>query len=171
MARKPQIIDGVVYVPLTRGFVAKLDVCDIELASDPWIACASRSDEPPYARRRGWPDRSWIHLHREVMKRAGHEIDGFDVDHINRDRLDCQRTNLRRTRRSGNCQNTGKKPSQLYKGIFYRQKSGRWIAQIRAGDKKRMHLGCFLSPEAAAKAYDEAAKKYFGEFACTNGLV
>ena len=43
----------------------------------------------------------------------------------------------------------------------------KWTAQIKV-DGKHIHLGYFQSEKEAAKAYDKAALKYFGEFANPN---
>jgi hypothetical protein len=45
--------------------------------------------------------------------------------------------------------------------------SGKWCAKIRDG-KQRLHLGVFVLPEDAARAYDSAARRLHGEFACVN---
>lgn len=52
-----------------------------------------------------------------------------------------------------------------YKGV-HRCSNG-WVARI-GYEMKRLYLGYFTSPEAAAHAYDEAARKLFGEAALTN---
>ena len=54
-----------------------------------------------------------------------------------------------------------------YKGVYWKQPIKKWVAQIGV-NKKIIHLGCFKKQKAAAKAYDKAAKKYHGEFACLN---
>jgi hypothetical protein len=41
------------------------------------------------------------------------------------------------------------------------------VAKIRV-DGKRISLGYYSSPEAAARAYDKAALHYFKDFAATN---
>jgi len=52
-----------------------------------------------------------------------------------------------------------------YKGVV---KSGnRWRSQITK-DKKYIHIGLFLTPKEAANAYNKAATKYFGKYACLN---
>jgi hypothetical protein len=54
-----------------------------------------------------------------------------------------------------------------FKGVNWNKRTGMWKAQIRVGSIKK-HLGCFSSAVKAAKAYDTASRKYFGEFALTN---
>lgn len=92
------------------------------------------------------------------------------VDHINGDRLDNRRANLRVTNRTGNNRNTGKKKNgtSSFKGVGrYR---GRWRARIMV-NRKEIHLGAFLNEQQAALAYNKAAMMYFGEFARVNVLV
>lgn len=53
-----------------------------------------------------------------------------------------------------------------YKGVSLNG-SGSWRARIRVGGRMR-GLGTYGSEEEAAKAYDDAARYYFGEFARLN---
>jgi len=97
---------------------------------------------------------------------TGYKI-GRRVDHINGNGLDNRRSNLRiatsqqnnRNRKICNLNTSG------FKGV--RLDRNKWRADIRI-DGKRKNLGRFVNPEAAAAAYDEAARKYFGEFATLN---
>lgn len=54
-----------------------------------------------------------------------------------------------------------------FRGIFFNKKNGNWVSQIRDNGKKK-HLGCFVDPICAAKAYDEKAKEIFGKSALLN---
>lgn len=62
--------------------------------------------------------------------------------------------------------NTG---TSHYKGVSYYPKNSCWRAGIRV-DGKSIHIGFFDSEEAAARAYNEAAKKYFGEQSYQNQI-
>jgi len=62
-------------------------------------------------------------------------------------------------------------PSTPYKGLVKHvyKHCIMWEAQIRV-DYCRLYLGLFRSPEEAALAYNDAAIKYFGEFASLNKI-
>lgn len=55
----------------------------------------------------------------------------------------------------------------MYKGVSWKKDICKWTAKIGV-DYKSIYLGCFENEIEAAKAYDEAAMKYHGEFACLN---
>lgn len=54
-----------------------------------------------------------------------------------------------------------------YKGVSWNAQIGRWVAQIKT-PVKHFHLGLYDDEQAAAEAYDSAAREHFGEFACVN---
>jgi hypothetical protein len=106
-----------------------------------------------------------VYLHREIMKAPK----GLLVDHRNNDGLDNRRTNLRLATHSQNCCNRPKKAntSSRFTGVFFMKQRNRWRALIKH-HRKSIFLGYYKNDIAAAKAYDEAAKKYHGEFARLN---
>lgn len=110
-------------------------------------------------------------MHRVVAGRMG--LVG-EVDHRNRSRLDCRRSNLRPATRSSNNANTGRKANNTsgFKGVRCerRTKKPKWTARITVNCKE-MHLGTFATAHEAAAAYDKAAKRFFGEYAALNGAV
>ena len=107
-----------------------------------------------------------VSLHREIMN----EPKGLLVDHKNGDGLDNRRANLRTATRFDNIHNRRKrktKTSSRYTGVHIDKETGRWVVRIR-NRGKRIWLGSFAEEEEAAKAYDRAARKYYGEFARLN---
>jgi len=80
-----------------------------------------------------------------------------------------QRLNLRLctiTQNSRNAKPWSRSKTGL-KGIYFSNKTGKWLAQIKH-DREVTYLGTYPDPIPAAKAYDSAAKTYFGDFACLN---
>jgi hypothetical protein len=106
-----------------------------------------------------------IRMHREIMQAPA----GLFVDHRNNNGLDNRRSNLRPATHSQNMQNRGKRKNagSIFMGVSFDKWTGKWKARIRS-DGKKMYLGRFDIEIDAAKAYDEAARKYHKEFARLN---
>ena len=115
-------------------------------------------------------------LHRlvaEVFLNAGKPLTPQQhVDHIEhadgshaQDRL----SNLRIVSRSQNGMNQviSSNNTSGYKGVTWHKRNGKWQARIMTYGRHK-YLGLFTTPEAAALAYDRAAKKLHGEFAKLN---
>jgi hypothetical protein len=102
-----------------------------------------------------------LYLHKVIAERAGLDCSN-EIDHIDRNRLNNQRNNLRSATPSQNTCNQGAKSNNKagYKGVRFNRRNNKYRAVI--------HLGYFKTSKEAAKAYDNAARKYFGEFGYTN---
>ena len=121
----------------------------------------------------GLPARKNVYMHRAVMGMV-HGDKGIMVDHINHDRLDNRKQNLRECTASENARNLRNNvnnKSTGYKGVHWLcgQRRRPWQARIKLTDKM-VYLGCYESAEEAARAYNEAAAEHFGSFACLNVL-
>jgi hypothetical protein len=116
-----------------------------------------------YAAR--WKDGTMVTLHRVIMSAPS----GVEVDHINRQRLDNRRCNLRLADRGGNARNCGRnrKNTSGYKGVHRVGRNGRWGAAV-VYEGENHWLGVFATAEEAAVTYDLAAMALHGEFAATN---
>ena len=89
------------------------------------------------------------------------------IDHKDRDPFNNQKLNFRFCTQQQNVWNQGPRYGYKYKGVSYHKMAKKWSAQIVKNYKKK-HLGLFNSDIEAAKAYDRAARKLFGEFAYLN---
>jgi hypothetical protein len=97
---------------------------------------------------------------------------GKGNDHKNRNGLDNRRVNLRPANRSQNGANRGLLSSNAsgYKGVSWFKGTNKWRTQIVV-QGKRISLGLHDNVLDAARAYNKAALRYFGEFACLNVIA
>lgn len=91
------------------------------------------------------------------------------VDHGNHDGLDNRRANLRPATRPQNAANARPQQgrSSRFKGVCWDRRTGRWQAKL-AANYRSVFLGRFSDEAEAARAYDAAALRVWGEFACLN---
>lgn len=160
-------------VALSRGFEAQVSDRDLAWArSHTWTAdvrirpCgyeevyATRWVTLPSGRRRK------LYMHREIVRPPN----GFLVDHLNGDTLDNRRSNLRLATYTQNRYNMNGFGSSSYMGVS--RDGSRWRARITRtlddGSREYLFSANFETEIEAARAYDEAARNLFGEFARLN---
>jgi len=150
-------------IMLTRWYFAIVDVEDFEwLSRFRWCVLCSREGNPRYAARR--ENNRFVLMHRMIADVPR----GMDVDHVNGNGLDNRRHNLRVCTRSENLQNMRPRGgSSRFKGVYWHKRDKVWRAYINV-NKVRLSLGSFHDEIDAARAYDEAARKDFGDFARLN---
>lgn len=160
-------------IPLTQGWVAWVDDEDYErLMQHKWFAW--RNGRCWYASRHSPTDtagkRTAILMHREILN-APPEL---EVHHVEGESspgcIHNWRENLRLVTPKQNNQGLKRKiegASSRYRGVSWREDVQKWRAYIKV-DGRELHLGYFDNQEDAARAYDAAARKHFGEFAAPN---
>ena len=150
-------------IPLTKGFVAIVDDEDFEdLMKYKWTAAPRKTT--CYARRNTNRGENF-YMHREIMRVSDSKI---QVDHANHNGLDNRKSNLRIANSQLNQANRLSSGSEYgFRGVFRNVRDIRFLARIKVNGTE-IRIGRFDDPKDAARAYDEAALKYFGEFATTN---
>lgn len=142
-------------IPLTQGQAALVDddLFD-ELNKHKWCF------DGRYAQRK--EGKKTIRMHRVILESP-------QVDHIDGNRLNNQRSNLRACNHTQNQMNREKSKglSSLYKGVSWHKQTEKWRARIQTSEGN-LYLGLFESEVEAAQVYDEAAKQHFGQFARLN---
>lgn len=158
-------------LPLTRGMFALVSYRDKKLVSAYiWYAWCGEGNTYYALTNTHYQDgnRTKLRLHQLIGAAKG--IVG-PIDHKNGDGLDNRRENLRfgppllnqanQTRRSANTTTSN------YKGVCWYPRYNKWRVQLQVEGRKRT-LGYFVTEEAAARAYDHAALKIWGEYASLN---
>jgi hypothetical protein len=148
--------DGSVLVPLTQGKFAIIDEAD----ADSVLASNWSFGRQGYAVRHvgGRDSRNYLLMHRWLMDTPK----GMDTDHINGNRIDNRRSNLRICTRSQNVRNRTvqrNNRSSPYKGVS-RHSDGKWRLSI--------NVAGYETAEEAARVYDRIARELHGEFARLN---
>lgn len=148
-------------IELTRGFITLVDEADYELLSkNKWWAWTD-SWNLTYAV--GWVSQTRTKLHHILLPK----VPGRLVDHINGDTLDNRRDNLRYATPAQSRANTRPSAKSGFKGVYPTKGACTFKSIIRANGEQH-YLGSFTTKVDAAKAYDEAARKFHGEFARLN---
>lgn len=107
-----------------------------------------------------------ILLHREIMNTP----EDLFTDHINGNRLDNRKTNLRIcTARQNSYNKKSNYPNPLgVRGVSQRY-GKRFYVRIKTSQGHK-YIGAYDNLIDAARAYDDAARKYHGEFAILNNI-
>lgn len=164
-------------IRISKGFSTIVDDEDfVFLSKMKWCAKLaidySRSGKVYVMRTEKLPDgnKKNVYIHRLLTG----ALDGQYVDHINGDTLDNRRSNLRVCTSGENSYNQSKRRincTSKFKGVSWNTRLKKWVAQC-GGPKtpgiKNQYIGCYDSELDAARAYNEAAIKRFGQFAKLN---
>jgi hypothetical protein len=93
----------------------------------------------------------------------------YVIDHINHDKLDCRRANLRVATDAQSVHNRRKSKANKsgYIGVFRHRDTNKFMARV-SHQGKLYYLGLYLDPAEAARAYDKKIIELRGEYAYTN---
>ncbi len=121
----------------------------------------------PFIQANDRANSSTIRLHRLVMNAPK----GTEIDHIDGDRCNNRKRNLRCCTGLQNKRNRSKNTNNTsgFKGVTWHKKAGKWEAQLQRG-ARHSYLGLFERREEAARAYNKAALEWHGEFAKLNEI-
>lgn len=149
-------------IPLTKGKAAMIDDEDVAtITKHSWHfkdnGYAMRSTE-----RNG--EKKSFYMHRELLNAPK----GMAVDHINHDKLDNRRSNLRLCTIGQNNRNM-RMNKHGFKGVSWDTARGRFKATISVNNKS-MNIGRFDTAEEAALYYDVAAQLFYGQYAYLNNV-
>jgi hypothetical protein len=110
-------------------------------------------------------NRRSIYVHKEIYKNVDPNYNGL-VDHEDRNKLNCQRYNLRPATKSQDCMNQKLRDDNTSgrPGVYYYDDRNQWSAKIRI-NRKLTNIGFYDSREEAIAARKEVALRLHGHFA------
>lgn len=151
-------------IPLSRGESAMVDDEDFEkLNQFNWFVDNSINRYASRSRSPSDPGRERM-MHRFILNPPKE----MQIDHIDGDGFNNQKSNLRICTQGNNNKNRViQKHSTPFKGVAWHKRNKKFVAYIRV-DGKRTYLGSFHNPILAAVVYDLEALEKFGEFSKTN---
>jgi hypothetical protein len=157
-------------IPLTKGYFALVDDEDFDYLNQwKWQFNSGYANRVQYERiDRGIYRNKSIRMHRDLMSAPNN----MQVDHIDGDKLNNQKANLRICTAAQNSRN--RRPhvdgTSEFKGVYYDKKTRstrKWKAQITL-DYKNYNIGRFSTQEEAAAAYDRKSIELHGEYGRRN---
>lgn len=153
-----KIVNGTVCMTTSSGVDFYVSIEDLEKVSK---YCWAESNGYIISCKSG----KMIKLHRFVMNATASQI----VDHIDGNKQNNIRSNLRIVNKSQNAMNSKKRYDNKsgVTGVVWNARKNKWVARIKY-NYKDIHLGYFENIEDAKKARREAEDKYFGEYAYSN---
>ena len=148
-------------ITLTQGYEAIVDAEDYEeLNKFQWYwgtkGYAVRGGGGRYGKQKK------IYMHRAINNTPNE----LYTDHINHNKLDNRKKNLRTVTPQQNSMNrlSHKNSTSKYKGVSWNKGKHKWQASIKINYKSK-GLGSFIDEEEASRAYNKAAEELFGEYA------
>lgn len=111
----------------------------------------------------GWKNSKRIRLHQLIVGNIATEM---VIDHINNNKLDARKVNLRVVTKSQNSMNRTpyQKLGTGYPGVNFNKRENKYKSRIMV-DGKSIFLGTFVNINDAINARQKAEEKYFGEYA------
>lgn len=151
-------------IPLTQEKIALVDTDDYE-----WLDSMKWHLNDGYALTSSFVNGKVkrYRMHRLIMAATKEQ----QIDHINGDRHDNRRNNLRYCNSSQNHMNVKIRiiNKSGYKGVSWSKSHKKWHTCIKL-NRKVLFLGRFKDKIIAAQVYNKAAIKYFGKFARLNEI-
>jgi len=105
-----------------------------------------------------------VYLHRWIFDEQGYDI---KVDHMNHDKLDNRRENLRVTNHNDNCKNRyakNKNNKSGYRNVFWNNSIDKWSVRL-CRNHKSINIGDYDDVDEAGRIAEESRQKYYGKFA------
>jgi len=146
-------------IPLSRGKFAIVDDADYEWLSQYKWHFATVGYAASIINGKS------VYMHRLLLTPPAKHY----VDHIDRNRLNNARSNLRIVTPTQSLMNQSKRKNvtSSFRGVAFIQ--GKWSARIKVNGQE-IPIGRFRTQKAAAEAYNQAAVQHFGEYAALNDL-
>jgi len=153
-------------IPLSKGYFAVVDPEDYEsLSKFKWHV--RKSHGMLYAERHNPKTKHKLSMHRHIMEAKP----GQHIDHRDGNGLNNRKGNLRYCTVADNNRNKlhWKKSKSGFRGVkVCTDRTRPYFTASISIENRQMHLGCYPTAADAARAYDEAARLYHGQFAVTN---
>lgn len=150
MKNEYSIVDGIAYVKISNNQIMICNANDWKKYSDiAWYNVKGYASASYKGKR--------IYFHRLILNPPSNK----EVDHINRNKLDNRRENLRIVSHNANMANRGAMKNSKTKipGVYWHKHRQKYFVEIKV-DKTRICLGAYKTLEEAKKVREQAEKEY-----------